>query len=519
MPGPARPPSGFPVVGEVRAALERVTAAVAGADAGDALLADAARRLRAAVARAGVLAIDFEDGAARVAGTVVAGDDLAARRWLDPLADAGLRGVVLVDGGGDPLALVRHLAGAGPPPDDPRVFLERDGAGALPLGEALAATLDGVPSAEGVGPGERARRLAALAAAVEPVPLPPASPEGGSLAAELAGFAGGADLDPGHLGRALFEAARAASTDEEVAAVGRAAVREARRRLAAGEPERALEVLRRLLHLLRPGLFEDFPRRPALAEALAGLFAGPVVEAVAEGWSLRPDPDAWVEPMFALGRAATGDHLDELLAFGARLPARCLREAVADAARVAAERSGLGAVDLLARHRGETGALVLLGLRDGDLDGLVDEVAARLDSAVPREREAALVALRRHRSPGVRARILAALEDPVAEVRVEALRHFAAWRDADALPAARRWLAEAPGREACRAIVRGWLRIEPEGAGLCEALRACAVETQLHCVEALSGAGEAGRRVMVRVGRRCPELRERLRALLRREEP
>jgi len=336
----------------------------------------------------------------------------------------------------------------------------------------------------------------------------------------------GQDADSGAdtLSLVLFETVRAAPDAVHVRETVRAAGYHLRIAAADGDVETAGALARRLSTLVQPGLFPEWDLSSPVAEALGDLLDASMAEAVAEGTRRNPDREAWRGLLFSLGQLASPSRLDAIVQLGRPIPDRALRQALADAMLLAADRGNTDLRQVLTATDDADLAVVLLALGRRPDPTLVELILAREGSPDPQVREAVLIALRAHQSPRIKTVMREAVVDEVKAVRMEALRYLSVYRDAEAAAAVEARLLGVAEREAddaeLRALAIAWALMS-RGAGI-ERLEAVAVggirsrhpgapRAALH---GLKASGAAGRDALERVGRNQPELRGDIRSLL-----
>ena len=332
------------------------------------------------------------------------------------------------------------------------------------------------------------------------------------------------DVTDTQVGQILLETLRSAPDTETIEALAASLRRHIEEALAAGRPE-GVALLRPALLLLEADLLPEWPSLVVLAEALRPLGGPSLWAAVARGWEVRPEPAAWRGAMFTLTSVLPAQDAPEVARAAAVLPARVLREAVADGLALVLQRAGLPLLPLLEQAGPEGQNVALLAMARSDDATGVEKVLARWASAEPAAREAVLVAVRRQQSPRIKAIARGALEDADEAVRLEALRYLAVYRDAEGgARIAARLSAVVPGvasEAELRALTRALVVIQ--GPQALEALKALALRPDIEqthpellgaVLAGLFSAGRPGAAVLDQLGLARPTLRESIRQIL-----
>lgn len=332
------------------------------------------------------------------------------------------------------------------------------------------------------------------------------------------------DVDGARVGLVLFEAVRHAAEPAHAAGAIAEAGRHLRAAVRGGDLALAGAMARRLGTLVQPGLFRDWPHRAVVGEALGALLDAEMAAAVAAGLRRNPDREAWKGLLFSLGQLASPERLGAVVGLGRPLSDRDLKQALADAMLMVADRGETDLRRVLAEADDEDLAVVLLALGRRPDPTLVELILAREGSADAQVREAVLVALRTHQSPRIKVVMREALTDPASQVRMEALRYLTVYRDAAAADVVQQRLAQVTEQQAEEPELRalaiasaimtrgtGLERLEQVATGGVTAKHPLAPRAALH---GLKAGGAAGRTALERVGRSQPALRDEIRALL-----
>jgi hypothetical protein len=341
---------------------------------------------------------------------------------------------------------------------------------------------------------------------------------------ELQGVLAGADVGADRIALVIFEAVRAAPDAAHAAETIRGAGYHLRIAAADGDVETAGAIARRLATLVQPGLFPGWALAGGVSDALGDLLDAAMAQAVAAGTRRNPDREAWRGLLFSLGQLASPARLDAILQLGRPLPQRGMRQALADAMLLVADRGQTDLRQVLAQAADADLAVVLLALGRRPDPTLVELILAREGSKDAQVREAVLIALRAHQSPRIKEVMRSAVEDEVAAVRMEALRYLSVYRDAAAADKVQARLLAVGERDADEAELRalaiasaimtrgaGLVRLEEIATGVAKCKHPQAPRAALH---GLKAGGAAGREALERIGRSQPALRGDIRSLL-----
>ncbi|MFT4975877.1 MAG: hypothetical protein ACI8S6_001770 [Myxococcota bacterium] len=241
-----------------------------------------------------------------------------------------------------------------------------------------------------------------------------------------------ADKDVSHaqIGAIALEALRQAHSVAVVQLLARQLIEHTIQAFAAGRPEESA-FLHGPLSLLDASLFSRWPYRAELSEALRGLGAAAMWDAVLEGLEHQPEPGPWLGPLFTLAASTPADEAGRLAQHAARLSQRALRQAVADGLALGQIRAGSEPSALLSLAPPEAWTVALLAMSRSTDATVLAQVLARAGSDDADIREAVLVAVRRQQSPRIKGIAREALADRAESVRLEALRYLAVYRDTD----------------------------------------------------------------------------------------
>jgi len=320
----------------------------------------------------------------------------------------------------------------------------------------------------------------------------------------------------------IFECLRNDPGGIGAAETARRLTRHVRTLLSVGAPELAADLLRRSMTLVKSDHFRDFKHRQAIEGELQTLLGDRGREAIAQG--VRHEgtrPEDWTGFLFTLAHLARPRTIRTLLVLGEILPHRAQLQAVADGLVVHVDHHTLELKQLLAEAHGEEAVIVLLALARRADATLLEPILARMMAPEARVRLAALLALREHRSKRVSEVVRRATEDVDVDVRMEALRYLAVYRDA----------------MAATQLIERLTQVSPDGADEPE-LRAIAMtighilrhdsvsdlrslaigdkeskhpETPIAALYGLKAAGRSGKSALGAIGRNQPHLRDLVR--------
>ncbi|MCK6504526.1 HEAT repeat domain-containing protein [Myxococcota bacterium] len=343
-----------------------------------------------------------------------------------------------------------------------------------------------------------------------------------ALQAEIRSIHLGEDVPWDLMGRVAFDVMRLDTAGLQAADTFRLIVDHVEQLLARGRAQDALALLHRPLSLVDAQVVPGWPHREVVRAEVGALFDPRSLERmVSAANASREGLDAWRELLFTLGSVVPADRLDAACLAWSGLDRAPLRQAVADGVLLACGRD-LEPIDrLLARQAGPGAAIPLLALGRLDAPMLLERLLARMDSEHALVRQAALTALRRHRSPRTQERVRKALADPSSAVRVEALRYVSVYRDAEAagliMERMRNLRPDEAEEDELRALGMAFALIGRQEAVLpLTRLVQEAGERRPGAVQAgiagLLALGESGRSALHGLSRSSPELRRAIRA-------
>lgn len=356
------------------------------------------------------------------------------------------------------------------------------------------------------------------------LPALEAEPSHQAFLRELQAVRSGTDVPPDRLALVVFETLRHAPDGPHAAETVRVAGYHLRAAAADGDVETAGALAQRLATLTQPGLFAGWGLTAAVSDALGSLLDDAMAEAVAAGTLRNPDAEAWRGLLFSLGQLADPSRLDAIVRLGRPLRDRGMRQALADAMLLVADRGNTDLRQVLVQAADADLAVVLLALGRRPDPTLVELILAREGSTDAQVREAVLIALRAHQSQRIKEVMRAALTDTAGAVRMEALRYLSVYRDAAAAETVQARLLAVAERDAdepeLRALAIAWAimtrgsglsRLEDIATGVAKCKHPQAPRAALH---GLRAGGAAGREALERIGRSQPALRGDIRALL-----
>ena len=363
-----------------------------------------------------------------------------------------------------------------------------------------------------------------------------AQPEHRVLAAQLAATARGNDVTDDQVSRCFFETLRGAGSPQEAKATTQLIVSHARFQLEKGHPDVGVGLVRRLLVLGSADRLTDYRFKAEVQAGLRSLWSENGRAAIQAGIAASPDAEPWKGALFTLGELATAADMAGICELGASLDDPALRQPLADALLLLADRSGATLKQVLHDSHETALPVILLATRRRPDATLVEPLLARASSDNPRVREAVLLALRDHQSPRIKSVMRSAVADDAKPVRLEALRYLSVYRDEPAGEVVLGRL-EGPGRagaleeDELRALAMAWSIIRrAEGVSTLsrlaeEAAKGAVKERKAGgrdrhsrmltaLLHGLRAAGPPGRASIEALGRKHADLRGELRAIL-----
>ncbi len=254
------------------------------------------------------------------------------------------------------------------------------------------------------------------------------------FAREIAVIDAGEDISVDTVSRVLFEAMRLDPAGLQASDTFRLVMDHYEHLLAAGHPRDALDLVRRPLALLDAGLHPDWKHRELVEAELVLLYDPNTLARMVDAANADGDQTAWRELLFTLGRVAPDGARPTLCSAGGQLTSAELRQAIADGLVASSDKPQEVFALLLARVADQGLAVVLLGLSRLEAPALLEKILSRVDNEYAVVRGAALVALRKHRTPHTQEVVRRAIADADEAVRIEALRYVSVYRDSDAAP-------------------------------------------------------------------------------------
>ncbi len=488
------------------------------------------------------LVVDVRDDGLFADGQPLWAYDLLARRVAIALRDQGLRALQLEQGTtaktlrGLALVLARDWKTEGEGALQalfegrqlPGLQFDFGGGGATDAAGSLdPRTILEVIRAEGADSHPQVTRIVDQFRKAMAVPLDiDAAILGASMAArerigrELATVDAGRDVSADDIGRVIFESMRLDPSALQAGDTFRFLADHVDHLITAGQPADALGLLRRPLSLLDGSILPDWPHREVVSAELVLLFDPAALARLLAAANAGGDASDWQKLLFTFGRVAPASHRVALCAVAGQLEAAEHRQAVGDGILAGTDKPAETLALLLAQVEEEGIAVVLLALSRIDAPALLEKVLSRLDSPHAVVREAALVALRKHRTPHTRDVVRRAINDEAENVRIEALRYISVYRDADAAPVALARLQAAEtgtlSMRELRALATAYAIItRQEGvlhlARLAEAAAADRKDVARVALEALKSLGPSGESALAGVLRNHPELSRLLR--------
>ncbi len=254
------------------------------------------------------------------------------------------------------------------------------------------------------------------------------------LEPELRAIAEGQDADWETMGRVAFESIRLEPSHLQAVDTFRVVFAVFEQLVAMHRANDAFQLIHRPLSLVDdavdPGWRHREIFRSELAATLGDQPLGRLIAAISES-----DPQLdWRPLLFTLGNLVPPDRVAACCELFVRLPLLAQRQAVADGLVLALGRDPQRLDRELQGNTGEGAAVLLLAIGRLEAPALLERILARMESPAPLVRQAALVALRRHRSPRTQQRVRKAVTDADPTVRIEALRYLTVYRDLESAP-------------------------------------------------------------------------------------
>lgn len=257
--------------------------------------------------------------------------------------------------------------------------------------------------------------------------------------------------------------------------------------------------------------------RSEIAATFGDLTLSRLVSAIAES-----DPQIdWRPLLFTLGNLVSAERVGPACEQFVRLPQLAQRQAVADGLVLSLGRDPQRLDRELQGNTGAGAAIVLLAMGRLEAPSLLERILARMESPEPVVRQAALVALRRHRSPRTQQRVRKAVTDADASVRIEALRYLTVYRDLESAPLLLERLQSHPastfGPDELRALGMAFAIIARQEAvlplaRLAQESAARRPQVAVAAIVGLNALGEPGRATLLGLARNGgPELRQLVR--------
>lgn len=337
------------------------------------------------------------------------------------------------------------------------------------------------------------------------------------LQPELLAIATGQDVDFELIGRILFECLRLEHSHLQVVDTFRLGLTWFESLIGLRRPADAFDLMHRALSLVDPAVAPEWPHREVYRVEVRASFGEPALRRLVQAANAAPEAD-WAPLLFLVSGLSAPERAAGLVEPCAELQAPAHRQAVADGLLRCLGADTARFEALLGSAQGDGLAIVLLAVGRLDAPALLERILARMESPSPFVRQAALVALRRHRSPRTQQRVRAALQDPALPVRVEALRYLTVYREVEIAPQLLERLRTASEleEEEARALGIAFAMLARQEAVLPlarlaqeAAARRPVIATS--AIRALLSLGEGGRAAVQGLSRGSPELRRLVR--------
>ena len=339
-----------------------------------------------------------------------------------------------------------------------------------------------------------------------------------ALEQEVESVVRGGDAGFERIGQLLFELLRLEKESAVVSDIARVIARHCFQLLNQGELEGVACLVRWIMDLVEEKELA-FPHGAQIQTAFRSLVQESERPRFAELLSRHVQSERQCGQVFTLLMLLPRDAVSELVDLGAQVQNSLVRQVIADVVLLKVEKDAEAIETLLATSAPDQAVVPLLAI--GRLPGkiAVEECLRRSRSDKPPVREAALRALRAQRSPQVRELMLRSLQDPVSEVRLEALRYLSVYRDRNSLAALEKGLKSRLVSQCSDKERRAWFiayglvgRLDAiaflRGVALGQVpLPGLAQGVQVDALEALGGLGlEESRAAFDLVLRKAPEL-------------
>ena len=255
-----------------------------------------------------------------------------------------------------------------------------------------------------------------------------------SLQAEVNEVREGTDADFERVGRVLFETLRLEQDIARVEELGREVGRHCLELISSDELQGAGAFVRRVLAFAPDGARAAPERLEAFQRGFGRLFlADKTLERLGAILSNRCETRKDCGPVFTIFSVIPRSGVNQMISLGAHCSSSSLRQVLADVLVLKVDWDSEAVLTLLVTAEPAEAVIPLIALGQVIVPQAIEVCLGHVRDDDSAAREAALRALRKHQSPAIRSAMLAALEDPESEVRVEALRYLSVYRDRSCL--------------------------------------------------------------------------------------
>ncbi len=254
-----------------------------------------------------------------------------------------------------------------------------------------------------------------------------------ALQADVNELQAGTDADFERVGRVLFETLRLEQDIARVEELGRGVGRHCLELISSDEMQGAGAFVRRVL-----AFAEDAPRAApermeAFQRGFGRLLADKSLERLGAVLSNHCETRKDCGPVFTIFSVIPRSGVNQMISLGAHFSSSSLRQVLADVLVLKVDWDPEAVLTLLVTAEPRDAVIPLLALGRVTVPQALEVCLGHVKAVESATRKAALRALRKQQSPAIRAAMLAALEDPESEVRVEALRYLSVYRDRSCL--------------------------------------------------------------------------------------
>jgi hypothetical protein len=254
-----------------------------------------------------------------------------------------------------------------------------------------------------------------------------------ALRAEVNELRAGTDADFERVGRVLFETLRLEDDIARVEEIGREVGRHCLELISSDELQGAGAFVRRVLAFEKDAPRAAPERLEAFQRGFGRLLADKSLERLGSVLSHHCETREDCGPVFTIFSVIPRSGVNQVISLGAHCSSSSLRQVLADVLVLKVDWDPEAVLTLLVTAEPKEAVIPLLALGRVTVSQAIDVCLGHVKAEESATREAALRALRKQQSPAIRAAMLAALEDPESEVRVEALRYLSVYRDRSCL--------------------------------------------------------------------------------------